>query len=179
MPQPKSVLVCVCFGFFFSPLCRQNGKKKLPSFFGIEGGQERDTTTDKILQYIPGKASTNSSNPCSPLLPEIVPTHPKDSTTGLDQGAAAGLSQGDEGHNCSPGRDEPRALHSSRISSSSVPMRVPRGPATNRNLRRGGKVALRAKLAAWWEYHTHPFALGSFVSGQPAKEGKIRASIQR
>ncbi|NWS45908.1 PKHN1 protein, partial [Probosciger aterrimus] len=34
----------------------QNGKKKLPSFFGIEGGQERDTTTDKILQYIPGKA---------------------------------------------------------------------------------------------------------------------------
>ncbi|XP_010008328.1 PREDICTED: pleckstrin homology domain-containing family N member 1 [Nestor notabilis] len=33
----------------------QNGKKKLPSFFGIEGGQERDTTTDKILQYIPGK----------------------------------------------------------------------------------------------------------------------------
>ncbi|NXD62319.1 PKHN1 protein, partial [Eolophus roseicapillus] len=41
----------------------QNGKKKLPSFFGIEGGQERDTTTDKILQYIPGKASTNTSNP--------------------------------------------------------------------------------------------------------------------
>ncbi|KFQ34764.1 Pleckstrin homology domain-containing family N member 1, partial [Merops nubicus] len=35
----------------------QNGKKKLPSFFGLEGGQERDTTTDKILQYIPGKAS--------------------------------------------------------------------------------------------------------------------------
>ncbi|NWH45668.1 PKHN1 protein, partial [Fregata magnificens] len=34
----------------------QNGKKKLPSFFGIEGGQEGDTTTDKILQYIPGKA---------------------------------------------------------------------------------------------------------------------------
>ncbi|NWQ78119.1 PKHN1 protein, partial [Columbina picui] len=43
----------------------QNGKKKLPSFFGMEGGQERDTTTDKILQYIPGKASTNSPNPCS------------------------------------------------------------------------------------------------------------------
>ncbi|NWX18649.1 PKHN1 protein, partial [Aegotheles bennettii] len=42
----------------------QNGKKKLPSFFGIEGGQERDTTADKILQYIPGKASTNPSNPC-------------------------------------------------------------------------------------------------------------------
>ncbi|NXA65893.1 PKHN1 protein, partial [Mohoua ochrocephala] len=31
----------------------QNGKKKLPSFFGMDGGQERDTTTDKILQYIP------------------------------------------------------------------------------------------------------------------------------
>ncbi|NXS92797.1 PKHN1 protein, partial [Jacana jacana] len=31
----------------------QNGKKKLPSFFGIEGRQERDTTTDKILQYFP------------------------------------------------------------------------------------------------------------------------------
>ncbi|NWR25929.1 PKHN1 protein, partial [Emberiza fucata] len=27
----------------------QNGKKKLPSFFGIDGGQERDATTDKIL----------------------------------------------------------------------------------------------------------------------------------
>ncbi|NXX32975.1 PKHN1 protein, partial [Nicator chloris] len=35
----------------------QNGKKKLPSFFGIDGGQERDTTTDKILQYIPAKAT--------------------------------------------------------------------------------------------------------------------------
>ncbi|NWT62644.1 PKHN1 protein, partial [Erythrocercus mccallii] len=35
----------------------QNGKKKLPSFFGVDGGQERDTTTDKILQYIPAKAT--------------------------------------------------------------------------------------------------------------------------
>ncbi|NWW82809.1 PKHN1 protein, partial [Climacteris rufus] len=35
----------------------QNGKKKLPSFFGLEGGQERDTSTDKILQYIPAKAT--------------------------------------------------------------------------------------------------------------------------
>ncbi|NWV80986.1 PKHN1 protein, partial [Dasyornis broadbenti] len=35
----------------------QNGKKKLPSFFGIDGGQERDTSTDKILQYIPAKAT--------------------------------------------------------------------------------------------------------------------------
>ncbi|NWZ16245.1 PKHN1 protein, partial [Agelaius phoeniceus] len=34
----------------------QNGKKKLPSFFGIDGNQERDMTTDKILQYIPAKA---------------------------------------------------------------------------------------------------------------------------
>ncbi|XP_028942883.1 pleckstrin homology domain-containing family N member 1, partial [Antrostomus carolinensis] len=40
----------------------QNGKKKLPSFFGIEGGQERDTTTDKILQYIPGKNIQNQEN---------------------------------------------------------------------------------------------------------------------
>ncbi|OXB61008.1 hypothetical protein ASZ78_001273 [Callipepla squamata] len=41
----------------------QNGKKKLPSFFGIDGDGERDTTTDKILQYIPGKASTSTSHP--------------------------------------------------------------------------------------------------------------------
>ncbi|NWW04639.1 PKHN1 protein, partial [Oreocharis arfaki] len=27
----------------------QNGKKKLPSFFGMDGGHGRDTTTDKIL----------------------------------------------------------------------------------------------------------------------------------
>ncbi|XP_061869000.1 pleckstrin homology domain-containing family N member 1 [Colius striatus] len=40
----------------------QNGKKKLPSFFGIEGGQEGDTTTDKILQYIPGKSIQNQEN---------------------------------------------------------------------------------------------------------------------
>lgn len=50
---------------------------------------------------------------------------------GLDQGVAAGLSQGDEGRICSPGRDEPRALHGSRISSSDVPMWVARAPATN------------------------------------------------
>ncbi|NWW18310.1 PKHN1 protein, partial [Falcunculus frontatus] len=41
----------------------QNGKKKLPSFFGMDGGQERDTTTDKILQYIPAKASAHTSTP--------------------------------------------------------------------------------------------------------------------
>ncbi|XP_027558591.1 pleckstrin homology domain-containing family N member 1 [Neopelma chrysocephalum] len=40
----------------------QNGKKKLPSFFGLEGGQERDTTTDKILQYIPAKIIPNPEN---------------------------------------------------------------------------------------------------------------------
>ncbi|KAM6236487.1 pleckstrin homology domain-containing family N member 1 isoform 3-T3 [Spheniscus humboldti] len=40
----------------------QNGKKKLPSFFGIEGERERDTTTDKILQYIPGKSIQNQEN---------------------------------------------------------------------------------------------------------------------
>ncbi|XP_050765610.1 pleckstrin homology domain-containing family N member 1 [Gymnogyps californianus] len=40
----------------------QNGKKKLPSFFGMEGGPERDTTTDKILQYIPGKNIQNQEN---------------------------------------------------------------------------------------------------------------------
>ncbi|XP_054078723.1 pleckstrin homology domain-containing family N member 1 isoform X3 [Rissa tridactyla] len=68
MHQPRSLFACVVlflvlFLFlFFSPLCRQNGKKKLPSFFGIEGGQERDTTTDKILQYIPGKSIQNQEN---------------------------------------------------------------------------------------------------------------------
>ncbi|XP_071431778.1 pleckstrin homology domain-containing family N member 1 [Pithys albifrons albifrons] len=40
----------------------QNGKKKLPSFFGIEGGQESDTTTDKILQYIPAPIFQNQEN---------------------------------------------------------------------------------------------------------------------
>uniref|UniRef100_A0A8C9NY67 Pleckstrin homology domain containing N1 n=1 Tax=Serinus canaria TaxID=9135 RepID=A0A8C9NY67_SERCA len=40
----------------------QNGKKKLPSFFGIDGGQERDTTTDKILQYIPAKIIPKQEN---------------------------------------------------------------------------------------------------------------------
>ncbi|NWU61120.1 PKHN1 protein, partial [Pterocles burchelli] len=50
----------------------QNGKKKLPSFFGLEEGWERDKTTDKILQYIPGKASTNTSTPPFPPLPENI-----------------------------------------------------------------------------------------------------------
>ncbi|NXD31836.1 PKHN1 protein, partial [Spelaeornis formosus] len=45
----------------------QNGKKKLPSFFGLDGGQERDTTTDKILQYIPAKASSSPSDPSNPI----------------------------------------------------------------------------------------------------------------
>ncbi|NXR37963.1 PKHN1 protein, partial [Zosterops hypoxanthus] len=49
----------------------QNSKKKLPSFFGIDGSQERDTTTDKILQYIPAKASSNSSSPF-PAAPGII-----------------------------------------------------------------------------------------------------------
>ncbi|NWW60570.1 PKHN1 protein, partial [Ifrita kowaldi] len=49
----------------------QNGKKKLPSFFGMDGGQERDTTTDKILQYIPAKASANTSSPF-PAAPGII-----------------------------------------------------------------------------------------------------------
>ncbi|KAM4758395.1 pleckstrin homology domain-containing family N member 1 [Cyanocitta cristata] len=40
----------------------QNGKKKLPSFFGMDRGQERDTTTDKILQYIPVKIPPNQEN---------------------------------------------------------------------------------------------------------------------
>ncbi|XP_032935185.1 pleckstrin homology domain-containing family N member 1 [Catharus ustulatus] len=40
----------------------QNGKKKLPSFFGIDGSQERDTTTDKILQYIPAKMIQKQEN---------------------------------------------------------------------------------------------------------------------
>ncbi|NXK69696.1 PKHN1 protein, partial [Sylvietta virens] len=49
----------------------QNGKKKLPSFFGIDGGQERDTTTDKILQYIPAKASPDTRSPL-PAAPGII-----------------------------------------------------------------------------------------------------------
>ncbi|NXP79487.1 PKHN1 protein, partial [Ramphastos sulfuratus] len=40
----------------------QNGKKKLPSFLGLEGGKERDTTSENILQYIPGKAKNQKEN---------------------------------------------------------------------------------------------------------------------
>ncbi|XP_063033061.1 pleckstrin homology domain-containing family N member 1 isoform X2 [Melospiza melodia melodia] len=40
----------------------QNGKKKLPGFFGLDGGQERDTSTDKILQYIPAKILQKQEN---------------------------------------------------------------------------------------------------------------------
>uniref|UniRef100_A0A7M4E4B6 Pleckstrin homology domain containing N1 n=1 Tax=Crocodylus porosus TaxID=8502 RepID=A0A7M4E4B6_CROPO len=40
----------------------QDSKKKLSSFFGIESGQEREITTDKILQYIPGKNITAQDN---------------------------------------------------------------------------------------------------------------------
>ncbi|XP_067422896.1 pleckstrin homology domain-containing family N member 1 [Emydura macquarii macquarii] len=40
----------------------QDNKKKLTSLFGSESGQERDTTADKILQYIPGKNITNQEN---------------------------------------------------------------------------------------------------------------------
>ncbi|XP_019349589.1 pleckstrin homology domain-containing family N member 1 [Alligator mississippiensis] len=40
----------------------QDSKKKLSSFFGIESGQEREITTDKILQYIPGKNITTQDN---------------------------------------------------------------------------------------------------------------------
>ncbi|XP_054250812.1 pleckstrin homology domain-containing family N member 1 [Indicator indicator] len=40
----------------------QNGKKKLPSFLGLEKGKERDTTTENILQYIPGKNIQNQEN---------------------------------------------------------------------------------------------------------------------
>ncbi|NXM85991.1 PKHN1 protein, partial [Oenanthe oenanthe] len=46
----------------------QNGKKKLPSFFGIDGSEERDTTTDKILQYIPAKAMPLTCPPPEPSL---------------------------------------------------------------------------------------------------------------
>ncbi|XP_044301362.1 pleckstrin homology domain-containing family N member 1 [Varanus komodoensis] len=40
----------------------QESKKKLASLFGFEPGQERDVTSDKILQYIPGKSLTNQEN---------------------------------------------------------------------------------------------------------------------
>lgn len=62
------------FFFFFHFPCRQNGKKKLPSFFGLDGSQERDTTTDKILQYIPAKASSSTSSPL-PAAPGVC-SHP-------------------------------------------------------------------------------------------------------
>lgn len=78
MPQPGAVFPCVFRGFFISLfLCRQNGKKKLPSFFGIDGNQERDTTTDKILQYIPAKARIPSTSNPSLLLQGLIPTLPK------------------------------------------------------------------------------------------------------
>ncbi|XP_068014409.1 pleckstrin homology domain-containing family N member 1 isoform X2 [Melanerpes formicivorus] len=40
----------------------QNGKKKLPSFLGLEKGKERETTTENILQYIPGKSIQSQEN---------------------------------------------------------------------------------------------------------------------
>ncbi|XP_033012169.1 pleckstrin homology domain-containing family N member 1 isoform X1 [Lacerta agilis] len=40
----------------------QENKKKLASLFGFEPGQERDVTSDKILQYIPGQNLTNQEN---------------------------------------------------------------------------------------------------------------------
>lgn len=109
MPQPGSGFPRVCFVCFedvFPSLCRQNGKKKLPSFFGMDGGQERDTTTDKILQYIPAKASANTSSPL-PAAPGVYSRPPRaehsGGTSGLGLGVAAALSQ----RRWSPGRDEP------------------------------------------------------------------------
>lgn len=95
--QDSSAWTCVSMSdlrvlfFFFSRfLCRQNGKKKLPSFFGMDGGQERDTSTDKILQYIPAKASPSTSNP-SPLLQGLIPRlFPPTPSTELGKGAAFG-----------------------------------------------------------------------------------------
>lgn len=66
---------------------RQNGKKKLPSFFGIDGDGERDTTTDKILQYIPGKASTSTSCPTG-----CIPTHPRAKVHQAPQQGSSGVS---------------------------------------------------------------------------------------
>ncbi|XP_063001525.1 pleckstrin homology domain-containing family N member 1 [Elgaria multicarinata webbii] len=40
----------------------QESKKKIAGLFGFEPGQERDVTSDKILQYIPGKSLTNQEN---------------------------------------------------------------------------------------------------------------------
>ncbi|XP_053136799.1 pleckstrin homology domain-containing family N member 1 [Hemicordylus capensis] len=40
----------------------QENKKKLAGLFGFEPGQERDVTSDKILQYIPGKSLTNQDH---------------------------------------------------------------------------------------------------------------------
>lgn len=167
MHQPRTVFACVFW--FFSPLCRQNGKKKLPSFFGIEGGQERDTTTDKILQYIPGKASTNTSNPPPHCSRRFFPPTPRTALCirgmmGLDLGVAAGLSQGDGGHVCSR-----------------VPMQVLRAPAISQNVRRGGRVVLRAKQAAWWEYltpPTHPLLVVLLFLGSLWRKGKLERAFK-
>uniref|UniRef100_A0A8D0BQ79 Pleckstrin homology domain containing N1 n=1 Tax=Salvator merianae TaxID=96440 RepID=A0A8D0BQ79_SALMN len=40
----------------------QESKRKLASLFGFDPGQERDVTSDKILQYIPGKNLTSQEN---------------------------------------------------------------------------------------------------------------------
>ncbi|XP_063173566.1 pleckstrin homology domain-containing family N member 1 [Candoia aspera] len=40
----------------------QESKKKLPGLFGFEAEHERDVTSDKILQYIPGKNFTSQEN---------------------------------------------------------------------------------------------------------------------
>ncbi|XP_042335257.1 LOW QUALITY PROTEIN: pleckstrin homology domain-containing family N member 1 [Sceloporus undulatus] len=40
----------------------QESKKKLAGLFGFEPGQERDVSSDKILQYIPGKNLTAQEN---------------------------------------------------------------------------------------------------------------------
>lgn len=132
MPQPGSGFPRVCFVGFedvFPSLCRQNGKKKLPSFFGMDGGQERDTTTDKILQYIPAKASANTSSPL-PAAPGVYSHPPRaehsGGTSGLGLGVAAALSQGD-------GAQEGMSPSQQLSSLPRVPVQVWRGPGSGRS----------------------------------------------
>ncbi|XP_054857001.1 pleckstrin homology domain-containing family N member 1 [Eublepharis macularius] len=52
------------YSFSRKPSLRKEpeSKKKLAGLFGLEPGQERDVTSDKILQYIPGKNLTGQEN---------------------------------------------------------------------------------------------------------------------
>lgn len=167
-------LVSVFLFFFSPPLCRQNGKKKLPSFFGIDGGGERDTTADKILQYIPGKASSNASCP----LPRVY-SHPSQGQMCAKKGPETGCQQV-QSPTHHPGAEPPASPSS--ITDSSGSLKRARGePPCPKNSRAGCGVR-RARQAARWEHPPTPLLLsfcGSLLLGRPVEEGKRRASARR